>query len=97
MTTNRQLWKEHISTEYKQIPPFIVDWLLDIYEQNPDWFAQQMKQDKLKGRKAKQTIKQSLDTLNEAGAKPEVYEVKSVKIVEGEYKATKIPTKVSFD
>jgi formylmethanofuran dehydrogenase subunit E len=77
MTQNRDAWFSQIKKDYPNVPNFVVDWMLDIHENNPDYFKQEMK--KQKGRPKKASVKTTLSNLNSM-ADEKSFELKTVQI-----------------
>jgi hypothetical protein len=46
MTLNRDAWFSQIKKDYPNIPDFVVNWMLDIHEKNPEYFKNELKKQK---------------------------------------------------
>jgi hypothetical protein len=88
---NRETWVAQIKKDYPNVPDFIVNWMLDIHERDPEYFKKEMK--KQKGRPRKDSVKASLSNLNAMADK--MYELKNVQIKYAEKPPT--PVKVGND
>lgn len=81
-------WKAQIKAEYKNIPDDVIDWILVVNENNPDYFKKLKKdvEKKQKGRPKKETINETLSTLNDlaVGEKETVLETVTIKLPEEE-------------
>jgi hypothetical protein len=76
MTTNRKIWLEQIRNDYPNVPVYIVNWLLDIYQENPDFYKEHKKKAS-RGRPRKNKL---LEELNKVGQKPDVFEIESIEV-----------------
>lgn len=69
MLINRDLWYNQIKHDYPYVPDYIVHWMLDIYDENPDFFKNQLKKTK-KGPSRKDSLKTTLTNLNNIAQGP---------------------------
>jgi hypothetical protein len=43
MTVNRDNWISQIKKDYPNVPDYVVNWMLDVYEKDPDFFKKESK------------------------------------------------------
>lgn len=69
---------KQIKTDYPNVPNFVVEWMLDIHDRNPEYFKNEWK--KQKGKVRKSSVKTTLNNLNvmASGESKKTYELQSV-------------------
>jgi formylmethanofuran dehydrogenase subunit E len=43
MTVNRDTWISQIKKDYPNVPDYVVNWMLDVYEKDPEFFKKESK------------------------------------------------------
>jgi hypothetical protein len=73
---NRKLWFEQMKKDYPNVPDYIITWMLDIYEKNPDFYN---KKTGKKGRPKKQKVLFEIEKILQD--RPRTQEIQSVKFL----------------
>jgi hypothetical protein len=43
MTINRDTWISQIKKDYPNVPDYVINWRLDVYEKDPEFFKKESK------------------------------------------------------
>jgi hypothetical protein len=72
MTINRDTWISQIKKEYPNVPDYVINWMLDVYEKDPDFFKKESKK--------KHKVKPKEDYEVASSPPPENFELKTVQV-----------------
>ena len=73
---NRQLWFEQMKKYYPNVPDYVIKWMLDIYDVNPEFYN---KRTGKKGRPKKQKVLFEIEKILQD--RPQTQEIQSVKVL----------------
>ena len=94
MLINRDLWFKQITNDYPNVPHYVINWMLDIYDKDPNYFKEQLKKTR-KGPHRKDSLKTTLTNLNNIAQGPVLppvdknYELQNVEVKFAESNTTK--------